>query len=151
MQKEIDDLMKNRPVGQAALEEWRDKRIKLNYLNVVLPGGDILYVTAVEDLNIECRLLETDPAEPPEPLAPWDPIPPELAWNTCSSPWRVPLFEEGLLTFEVRSIDRAGNSRARRASHICARGWSRRPSRASPSNVTPSSKTWSRRSTRPSV
>ncbi len=39
MQKEIDDLMKNRPVGQAALDEWRDKRIKLNYLNVVLPQG----------------------------------------------------------------------------------------------------------------
>ena len=30
-------------------------------------------------------------------------------WNGCSSPWSVPLPEEGLFTFEVRAIDRAGN------------------------------------------
>src|SRR5688500_6990212 len=39
LQQEIEALMKSRPAGQAALEEWRDKRAKLNYLNVVLPGG----------------------------------------------------------------------------------------------------------------
>ena len=40
---------------------------------------------------------------------PGSPIPPELMWNGCASPWSVPLLEEGLLTFEVRAIDRAGN------------------------------------------
>jgi parallel beta-helix repeat protein len=66
-------------------------------------------LTAANELNFECRLLEHDLTEPPEPPAPWDPVPPELQWNGCSSPWSTPLFEEGLLTFEVRAIDRAGN------------------------------------------
>ena len=30
-------------------------------------------------------------------------------WNGCSSPWSVPLPEEGLFRFEVRAIDRADN------------------------------------------
>ena len=66
-------------------------------------------VTVPGELNFECRLIEIDLTEPPEPVAPWDPIPPELMWNGCSSPWSTPLFEEGQLTFQVRAIDRAGN------------------------------------------
>jgi CSLREA domain-containing protein len=66
-------------------------------------------VTAPEELNFECRFLEIDLVEQPDPVAPWDPVPPELQWNGCSSPWSVPLPEEGLFTFEVRAIDRADN------------------------------------------
>jgi parallel beta-helix repeat protein len=66
-------------------------------------------LTAAHELNFECRLIEVDLAEQQEPVAPWDPVPPELMWNGCSSPWSTPLMEEGLMTFEVRAIDRAGN------------------------------------------
>ncbi|HEV2951758.1 MAG TPA: DNRLRE domain-containing protein, partial [Actinomycetota bacterium] len=66
-------------------------------------------VTVPEELNFECRFIEVDLAEEPDPVAPWDPVPPELRWNGCSSPWSVPLPEEGLFTFEVRAIDRADN------------------------------------------
>jgi hypothetical protein len=66
-------------------------------------------VTVRNELNFECRLIEIDLTEQQDPVAPWDPIPPELMWNGCSSPRSVPLFEEGLLTFGVRVIDRAGN------------------------------------------
>ena len=47
----------------------------------------------------------------PEILAPWDPIPPELWWVGCTSPWQTLLLdaELSLYTFEVRAIDRAGN------------------------------------------
>jgi CSLREA domain-containing protein len=72
-------------------------------------GSDNL--TPASDLQFECRLYETELAEAPEPLAPWDPIPPELWWVGCSSPWQTPLIEAelSLFTFEVRAIDRAGN------------------------------------------
>ena len=53
--------------------------------------------------------IEHDPTELPEPIAPWEPIPPELQWLTCSSPYSVPPSEEGFFTFEVRAIDRTGN------------------------------------------
>ncbi|HEX7255365.1 MAG TPA: right-handed parallel beta-helix repeat-containing protein [Gaiellaceae bacterium] len=66
-------------------------------------------LTIPSELNFECRLIEHELTEPPEPVAPWDPIPTELMWNGCSSPWSTKLFEGGLLTFEVRAIDRAGN------------------------------------------
>ncbi|MDZ5622522.1 right-handed parallel beta-helix repeat-containing protein [Nocardioides sp. HM23] len=66
--------------------------------------------TAPHELNFECRFLELDLVEEPEPVAPWDPIPPEEMWNGCSSPWSVPLPEEGLFRFEVRAIDRADNT-----------------------------------------
>ena len=66
--------------------------------------------TAPGELNFECRFLEIDLVEEPEPVAPWDPVPPELMWNGCSSPWSVPLPEEGLFRFEVRAIDRADNT-----------------------------------------
>ncbi|HEY3427958.1 MAG TPA: DNRLRE domain-containing protein, partial [Acidimicrobiia bacterium] len=72
-------------------------------------GSDNL--TPTEDLQYECRLFETELAEQAELLAPWDPIPPELWWVGCSSPWQVPLLEAelGFYTFEVRAIDRARN------------------------------------------
>ena len=72
-------------------------------------GTDNRRTRTVEELQYECRLVETDLTEAPEPLAPWDPVPPELQWVCCSSPWQAPLIEEGLFTFEVRAIDRAGN------------------------------------------
>jgi CSLREA domain-containing protein len=70
-------------------------------------GSDDQTVTA--ELQFECRLIEIDVTEEPEPTAPWDPVDPEQAWKQCTSPWSVPLVEEGLFTFEVRAIDRAGN------------------------------------------
>ncbi len=39
LEQKIEEMNKNRPVGMAELEKWRNERIKLNYLNVVLPGG----------------------------------------------------------------------------------------------------------------
>jgi parallel beta-helix repeat protein len=66
-------------------------------------------VTPASDLLFECRLLEFDPAEPPEPVDPTQPIPPELDFVACSNPWQVPLIEAGTFSFEVRAIDRAGN------------------------------------------
>jgi parallel beta-helix repeat protein len=66
-------------------------------------------LTAPNELNFECRFFEIDLAEQQDPVAPWDPIPPEFRWNGCSSPWSTVLFEEGIMNFEVRAIDRAGN------------------------------------------
>jgi CSLREA domain-containing protein len=90
----------------------------LETMALLFTGSDNL--TPLEDLTFECRLFETDFAEPPEPLAPWDPIPPELWWVSCSSPWQVPLLEAelGLWTFEVRAIDRANNVDQTPAIHI---------------------------------
>ncbi|HMQ30439.1 MAG TPA: right-handed parallel beta-helix repeat-containing protein [Chloroflexaceae bacterium] len=65
--------------------------------------------TAVEDLIYECRLIETDPTEPPEIPDPTQPPDPTLAFLACPTPWQVPLVEDGTWTFEVRAIDRAGN------------------------------------------
>ena len=68
------------------------------------------YSTPVDELQFECRLYELELTEAPEPVAPWEPIPPELMWVNCPTPWSVPLVgEEGLMIFEVRAIDRAGN------------------------------------------
>ncbi len=66
-------------------------------------------ITAPDELNFECRLIEQDLTEMEEPVPPWEPTPPEFMWNGCASPWSTPLMEEGLMTFEVRAIDRAGN------------------------------------------
>ncbi len=66
--------------------------------------------TPADKLNFECRLIEHELTEPPELPAPWEPPLPELMWNGCSSPWSVPLIEEGLFTFEVRAIDLADNT-----------------------------------------
>jgi|GEM_PF-3162244 len=77
-------------------------------------------VTPVEEIQFECRLYATELGEAPEPIAPWDPIPPELWWVGCSNPWQVPMVEPGLgyYTFEVRAIDRAGNVDPTPAVHI---------------------------------
>ena len=74
--------------------------------------------TAKEELQYECRLVENDPAEPQEPVAPWDPVPPELWWHGCQPGWQAPLVEESMFTFEVRAIDRAGNIDPTPARHI---------------------------------
>ncbi|SDU18316.1 parallel beta-helix repeat (two copies) [Jiangella alkaliphila] len=66
--------------------------------------------TAPEELNFGCRFIEIELTEEPEPVPPWEPTPPEEMWNGCSSPWSVPLPEEGLFRFEVRAIDRADNT-----------------------------------------
>lgn len=66
-------------------------------------------VTAVADLIFECRLIEFDPAEPPEPVDPTQPVDPALAFVACPTPWQVPVIEAGSFLFEVRAIDRAGN------------------------------------------
>ncbi|MGA8046498.1 MAG: right-handed parallel beta-helix repeat-containing protein [Dermatophilaceae bacterium] len=66
-------------------------------------------LTHPEDLTYECRLIEYDPTEPPEPVDPTEPPAPEFAFVGCTNPWQVPLIEDGLYLFEVRAIDRAGN------------------------------------------
>ncbi len=65
--------------------------------------------TSPEHLVFECRLIEGDITEPPEPPDPTQPPDPALAFVGCQSPWQVPLVEDGFFTFEVRAIDRAGN------------------------------------------
>ncbi|MHA6780363.1 right-handed parallel beta-helix repeat-containing protein [Pseudonocardia saturnea] len=66
--------------------------------------------TAPAELLYECRLLEFDPLEPPEPVDPTEPVPPEEQFVGCPNPWQVPLVEDGAFRFEVRAIDRAGNT-----------------------------------------
>ncbi len=75
-------------------------------------------LTPADQLNFECRLLEVDLTEPPDIFAPWDPIPAEYQWNGCSSPWTVPLMEEGMFIFEVRAIDHADNIDPTPISHL---------------------------------
>jgi predicted outer membrane repeat protein len=65
--------------------------------------------TPASELLFEWRLLETEIGEPPEPPDPTEPPPPEELFVGCPNPWQVPLVEDGLFTFEVRAIDRAGN------------------------------------------
>ena len=65
--------------------------------------------TPESEMAFECRLVEHELTEPPEILAPWDPIDPELMFVSCQSGWQRPLIEDGTFTFEVRAIDRAGN------------------------------------------
>ena len=57
----------------------------------------------------ECRLVEHELTEPPEVVAPWEPVDPELLFVSCQSGWERELIEDGIWTFEVRAIDRAGN------------------------------------------
>jgi parallel beta-helix repeat protein len=70
-------------------------------------GSDNL--TTTEDLAYECRLVEHELTEPPEVLAPWDPVDIELLFVSCTPGWQRELPEDGLYSFEVRAIDRAGN------------------------------------------
>ena len=66
--------------------------------------------TATEDLNYECRVLEIDHFEEPEPLAPWEPVPPEEQWVGCTSPFEGLVLEEGTFEFQVRAVDRNDNT-----------------------------------------
>jgi len=75
-------------------------------------------MTAPNELTFQCRLLEFDPTEPVEPVAPGEPLPIELQFRSCSSPYAVPAVEAGLFTFEVFAIDRAGNDDDTPAVHI---------------------------------
>ena len=74
--------------------------------------------TATEDLNYECRAARDRPTEEPEPLAPWDPVPPEVQWVGCTSPWQGLLLEEGMFEFQVRAIDRNDNTDPTPAIHV---------------------------------
>ena len=71
-------------------------------------GSDNL--TPVDELQFECRLYELELTEEPEPIAPWEPVPPELMWVQLPEPvvGAAPRRED-LWIFEVRAIDRAGN------------------------------------------
>ncbi|HZI44788.1 MAG TPA: choice-of-anchor Q domain-containing protein, partial [Ilumatobacter sp.] len=81
----------------------------LETMAINFSGTDNL--TAPEDLTYECRYIPIEILEQPEPVAPWDPIPVEEWWVSCSSPWQVELLEAelGSYQFEVRAIDRAQN------------------------------------------
>ena len=46
--------------------------------------------TVTDELMYECRLVELELTEAPEPIPPWEPVPPELQWAPCLSPWSVP-------------------------------------------------------------
>src|ERR671914_483703 len=74
--------------------------------------------TEVRDLNYECRVLEIDHFEEPEPLAPWDPVPPEEQWVGCTSPFQGLVLEEGGAEFQVRAVDRADNTDPTPAIHV---------------------------------
>jgi parallel beta-helix repeat protein/predicted outer membrane repeat protein len=65
--------------------------------------------TAVGDLIYQCKLIESDPTEPPEIPDPTQPVPPELDWVSCPTPWQVQLIEDGTWELSIRAIDRAGN------------------------------------------
>ena len=69
-------------------------------------GSDNL--TPTDELIYECRLIEQDLTEAPEPQSPFEPLDPELIFQSCASGWQTELLEAGLYTFEVRAIDRAG-------------------------------------------
>ena len=71
-------------------------------------------VTEPPDLTFECRILNQDASEPPEPVDPTeppDPLDPEFMWYGCASPWPGDLLqiEDGANRLEVRAVDRAGN------------------------------------------
>ncbi|HEV3378993.1 MAG TPA: right-handed parallel beta-helix repeat-containing protein, partial [Thermoleophilaceae bacterium] len=71
-------------------------------------------VTPSSELTFECRVLNSDPTDPPEPVDPTEPpnpIDPEFMWHGCSSGWPGDSLqlEEGPSRLEVRAIDRNGN------------------------------------------
>ena len=65
-------------------------------------------ITPTDELIYECRLIEHDLTEAPEPQSPFEAIDPMFICQSCSSGWQTELLEDGLYTFEVRAIDRAG-------------------------------------------
>src|ERR671914_465394 len=71
-------------------------------------------VTPAEELTFECRVLNQDATEPPEPVDPTeppDPLDPEFMWYGCNSPWPGDQLqlEDGANKLEVRAVDRNGN------------------------------------------
>ncbi len=71
------------------------------------PAGELLF---------ECRLLVTDPTEPPPD--PTEPPDPETLFHGCPTPYEVLGLEMGENRFEVRAIDRAGNVDPTPAVHV---------------------------------
>lgn len=53
MEKQREELSRNRPVGGKALEDWRKKRFELNFLAVVLPEGGATPEFRLETDDIE--------------------------------------------------------------------------------------------------
>src|SRR5918992_1242998 len=71
-------------------------------------------LTPDHELSFECRILNQDATEPPEPVDPTEPIDPlddEFRWYGCSNNWPGDSLqiEDGPNKLEVRAIDRNGN------------------------------------------
>ena len=73
--------------------------------------------TPTSELIYECRLIEHELTEAPEPQSPFEAIDPMFLFQSCNSGWQTELFEDGLYTFEVRAIDRHGRVDQTPASH----------------------------------
>src|ERR671915_434123 len=72
-------------------------------------------LTPDHELTFECRILNQDATEPPEPVDPTEPIDPlddEFRWYGCSNNWPGDSLqiEDGPNKLEVRAIDRNGNT-----------------------------------------
>ncbi len=65
-------------------------------------------VTPTSELLYECRLIEHDLTEAPEPQSPFEAIDPMFIFQSCSPGWQTELLEDGIYTFEVRAVDKAG-------------------------------------------
>ena len=79
---------------------------------MTLPDADVALMTLNYDTLLD-QGLRDDGRVPVFSMdflrdAPGEPIDPELAFHSCTSPWQTPLAEEGQWAFEVRAIDRAG-------------------------------------------
>ena len=73
--------------------------------------------TPASELIYECRLIEHDLTEAPEPQSPFEAIDPMYLFQSCNPGWQTELFEDGLYTFEVRAIDRHGRVDQTPATH----------------------------------
>jgi CSLREA domain-containing protein len=73
--------------------------------------------TPASELIFECRLIEHELTEAPEPQSPFEAIDPMFLFQSCNSGWQTELFEDGLYTFEVRAIDRHGRVDQTPATH----------------------------------
>jgi CSLREA domain-containing protein len=109
----FDDMPPETEFGAVLAEQDSLETMALHFT-----GSDNL--TSQADLSFQCRFYEMSLLEQPDPIAPWDPIPVELWWVNCSSPWQVPLIEAeiGGYIFEVRAVDRAYNIDPTPAVHV---------------------------------
>ena len=73
--------------------------------------------TPASELIYECRLIEHELTEAPEPQSPFEAIDPMFLFQSCNPGFQTELFEDGLYTFEVRAIDRHGRVDQTPASH----------------------------------